>query len=313
MNQPNTESTVVLIDEQTASAAFAYIASLPSPQSKYVMTNSLNLVARRFGAASAFEFDWAALRYTEVAAIRSWLLETRAPATVRRIEAGVRGCLRAAWHLGQIDTDSYQRTIDLPPLRGDSKAGRYATDEELEKLFTTCRIGPPKRGIRDLAILQLLFVLGLRVGEVIGLRFDDYEPSESSLSFFGKGRAARQVYVYGTVQVALQDWIDVRGPHSGYLFEVVSIGDTVVHRGIARTLTIDEMLAKRCTAAGIRHFAPHDGRRTAASKLLRMSDAVTTAGVLGHKTLNMVMLYARRGEKDRRAACKAVSSTSGKR
>ena len=70
--------------------------------------------------------------------------------------------------------------------------------------------------------------------------------------------------------------------------------------------SIYEMLKRRAEAAGIRDLGTHDLRRTTASDLLDLTDAVTVAGVLGHTSTDTTAKYDRRGERARRKAAQGL-------
>lgn len=295
-----------VISDDKPSPALVYLAKLNSMDSRRTQKNALDVIARKLGAVDAFGFNWAMLDYEHIVAIQSWLLATRKPATARRYIAAVRGVLKAAWRMGQINTDSYMRRVDLDRMEGDSKIGRMATDEEVNRLLDTCRVGPPTRGIRDEAILRLMFALGLRVAEVIDLKYSDFDQKTGALNVHGKGRKLRDVYMANGTKAALAAWLELRGTHPGALFETITRGDEIDHKGIASTLSLWEMFTKRCDRAGIPHTAPHDARRTACSNLLNQTDALTTAKLLGHSSTSMTLRYDLRGENEKKLACEKV-------
>jgi len=70
--------------------------------------------------------------------------------------------------------------------------------------------------------------------------------------------------------------------------------------------SVYEVLKRRAEDAGIRELTPHDLRRTTASDLLDLTDAVTTAGVLGHASTDTTAKYDRRGERARRKAAQGL-------
>lgn len=301
-----TDIPMVVITDQQPNVAMAYIASLPSEQSRRTMLNALNIIAYKLGASDAFSCKWEQLRFDHMSALQAWLLQNRKPSTTRKYLAAVRGCLKAAWRLGLLPVDEYLRATDLHVVKGSTKIGKYATTDEVTKLLRTCRTGPPIRGTRDEAILRVLFTLGLRVAEVVHLQLSDFDFMTGELSFLGKGRKRRSVFIVGGTRAALDEWLKIRGDHAGALFETITTGDVIRHHGLKGTITVWEMLNLRCKQAGIRHFAPHDARRTAASNLLNQTDGLTTAKLLGHSSTSVTMLYDLRGDEGKRQACAAV-------
>ena len=296
---------VIELTDRKQSAAFVYVSSLNSAISRRTMGSALGIIARKLGAANAYEFHWEKLRYPELAAIQTWLAGTRSPATARRMVSAVRGTIKAAWRLGYIDTDSYLKTVDLPPVHGNSRMGRRATEEELAALFATCRAGAPNRGARDLAILTTMFRLGLRVGEIVAAVRSDYQ--EGTLLVHGKGKKLREVYLYGGIRSAMEEWLERRGNHAGAMFEVIEWDDSISHRPISSTLSVWEMFDKRTRWAGIRRLSPHDARRTSASNLLNIADAMVVSRILGHASVNMTLRYDLRGNLEQKTACERAA------
>jgi integrase len=206
-----------------------------------------------------------------------------------------------------IGTDDYLRTIDLPPVRGNSKLGHRATDEELVKIYATCQ-SDSNRDIRDLSILRLMFGLGLRVGEVVPLQLADYNRNSGELQIFGKGRKHRDVFLCGSIRATMESWLERRGLHTGALYEVIGWDDEIYHRPMASTISIWEIFDKRCRRASIRRLSPHDARRTAISNMLNLADALTCAKLVGHSNPGITLHYDLRGDTEKLAACEKVGA-----
>jgi hypothetical protein len=67
------------------------------------------------------------------------------------------------------------------------------------------------RGVRDAAMLALLYVGGLRRTELASLRLSDYEPEERTVRIRGKGNKERRVYAEGGADLLLTSWLEIRG------------------------------------------------------------------------------------------------------
>ena len=96
--------------------------------------------------------------------------------------------------------DERDRASDVEPVRGTRlPPGRSIPRGELHSLFEVCaqEANDPKRrarGVRDAAMLTLLYVGGLRRTELASLRLSDYDPEERTVRIRGKGNKERQVY-----------------------------------------------------------------------------------------------------------------------
>ena len=87
-----------------------YVASLTTRDDRRSMRQALEKIAHILsgGQASARDMDWAALRFQHTQAIRTALVEAGyTPATINKALSALRGTLRAAWQMGQMDAESY--------------------------------------------------------------------------------------------------------------------------------------------------------------------------------------------------------------
>lgn len=98
-----------------------YLASLATG-SRRAMQSALETIAALLtsGRCTALTLPWPLLRAQHTLAVRAALAECYAPATANKMLSALRGTLKAAWRLGQMATDDYQRAIDLPPVRGET-------------------------------------------------------------------------------------------------------------------------------------------------------------------------------------------------
>jgi integrase/recombinase XerD len=146
------------------------------------------------------------------------------------------------------------------------------------------------RAIRNLALVDLLFATGLRVGEVSALNLADFEISESVFRVKGKGGRDRLAFVVDKQTVRIQrDHIDARSSidsKSSALF-LNSLGNRLSTQGIA------DMIAQCRKAAGIeRHITPHMLRHTVATLLLRNGvDIRVVQEFLGHASIATTQRY----------------------
>jgi site-specific recombinase XerD len=178
-------------------------------------------------------------------------------------------------------------------------AGRALSGGELAALLNSC--APRPLGVRDAAIMSLLYGCGLRRAELVALNIEDYIKEESELIVRGKGNKQRVVPV-GNAAPALADWLAIRGEESGPLFWGLG------NRNRGRRLTdqaIYNMLRKRARLAGVSRLSPHDFRRTFVGDLLDAgADIVTVQKMAGHADPATTSRYDRRGK---RAQHKAAS------
>jgi integrase len=282
----------------TPNPAYTYIASLASGTSRQTQASALKKVAEQFfHTKDPFSCDWASLRYEHMAIMKTWLSEKRRPATARRYLAAVKGVLKAAWKQGDITAEEYQRAISVGAIKGKSIAGLMLEPDQVQALLETCNKGGPTRGVRDAAILCLMFGCGLRRAEVAGLNMSDYDAVTGRLTVHGKGNKERTAYVANAIKDALLEWLKIRGKKPGAIFFAVVKGDEIFPRRVSN-MSIWLMLKQRARAAGLPpKFAPHDARRTYISNMLNLTDLATAAKLAGHESPLTTARYDKRPEK----------------
>jgi integrase len=274
------------------------------------MRESLDTIAGLLtgGLADAQSVDWSAVRYQHAQAVRSRLAETYAPATVNKMLSALRGVLKEAWRLGQMSAEDYHRATDLEAVKGETlPRGRSLGMGELGALLAACEQDKSPAGARDAALLALLYGGGLRRSEAVAIDVSDYEPDTGMLTIkSGKGRKDRTVYATNGAATALTDWLDVRGPAPGALFNPVNKGGKVKDSPLTGQAVLN-VLAKRAKQAGVPHVSPHDLRRTFVSHLLDAgADIVTVQKLAGHSQVTTTARYDRRGEAEKKKAAELL-------
>jgi integrase len=230
-------------------------------------------------------------------------LEQYSPATTNRILSALRGVLKEAWRLGQMTAEAYQRAIDVQNVKSETvPAGRELSQGEILALVTVCKVDTSPAGVRDAAIIGLLYTCGLRRAELVALNRGDFEPETGKLLVReGKGRKQRNVYVQGGALRALADWTAISGEVAP-LFVPVLKGRKIIRRRM-NAQTIYGMLKKRAMQAGVREFSPHDLRRTFVGDMLdRGVDIATVANIAGHASVDTTRRYDRRPEETKKNA-----------
>jgi len=297
------------VEDAAGHPALVYLASL-SPGSRRTMKGALDAMAHLLtsGRCDALSLDWSEVRFQHGAALRAVLAERYAPATANKMLAAWRGTLKAAWRLGVLNSEDYGRAADLGSVRGETlPKGRALAGGELRALLSVCAndvykdATPRPAGVRDAAILCVLYGGGLRRSEIIGLDVADYDVQNGALTVRrGKGSKARITYLPSGGQSRLNRWLELRAqrelPLEGPLFHPIHRSGKIFE-GRMTDQAILALLQRRALGAGIRAFSPHDLRRTFISDLLDAgADIATVQKLAGHSNVQTTARYDRRGE-----------------
>jgi len=285
----------------------AYLMRLNTVLSRQTMSWRLDIAARLLsgGHCQAMAFPWHRLTRVHLLTLRATLQEDKAPQTVNLTIAAIRGVLKEAWRLGLMPHEQYMRVSDLPTVKGRRlPKGRALEQAELAALFRSCRDDPRRAlGARDAALLAVLYGMGLRRAEAVGLDFRDYQPEVGALHIrHGKGSRERLAYTNTGSAQALAAWAMLRGRWTGPLFPRMKKHGQITRERISFR-SVGLIVQKRAAWAGTARFTPHDLRRTFITTLLdRAVDLPTVQRLAGHVNLTTTALYDRRGERAKRAA-----------
>lgn len=177
---------------------------------------------------------------------------------------------------------SLTRTLKSP--RVTEVMARVPTQAEMDRMLAlpdTTEL----EGIRDKAILELLYSSGLRCAELIALQMDDVSGGQVRVSC-GKGGKTRVVPMTAEAQSWLQLYLEeLRGASAGYLF-VTNI------RPKLNPSFVERLVKRYAILAGIPYATPHTLRHACATHLLEQgADLRMIRDVLGHATVASTQRY----------------------
>lgn len=282
------DSTEIIVAPAiTKDPVAAYLLSLPSKESKRTQLSALRTIAALFGAADPRRLEWISLTYMHALAVRDRLGTEHAPATARRYFAAFRGVIREAWRLGIFSGEEWRRIEDITAPKGSSvETGRALSGDEIRKLFDAT--GDHYTGRRDAALVALSVFAGLRRFEAAGLMLSDWNDQSGELHIRGKGRKERVVRIAQLARYHLRRWIVARGDAPGPLL-CGRKGQAIGYS------TIDAILGRVVTRAGVDHFTPHDMRRTFVTRILEMTGDIAIAQrSAGHAKPETTVRYDKR-------------------
>lgn len=156
------------------------------------------------------------------------------------------------------------------------------SDEAIERLRDSC--GCP----RDLAMIDLLYSTGIRVGELVNLNIDDINFEARECVVFGKGDKERRVYFDAKAKLHLQDYLESRNDDNPALFVTLDApharlkisGVEIRIRELGRRLNLNKI-------------HPHKFRRTMATRAIDKGMPIEQVQkILGHSQIDTTMQYA---------------------
>jgi integrase/recombinase XerC len=234
--------------------------------------------ARRSGVRGPAQADAPLVR-----AYLAWLHRRGlSKATIARRLATVRSCLRFLARRGVIEINP-ARQVKSPRL-GRRLPSFLPKDEAAALLDQSPE--PSESGLRDRALLELLYATGLRVSECCGLDLEDLDRGQGTVRVLGKGGKERVVPVGEVALQALDAYLAARGLASGPLF-------TNARGGRLTARSIHRIVRRLACRAGLpMRVTPHTLRHTFATHMLgEGADLRLIQELLGHSRLSTTQRY----------------------
>ncbi len=153
-----------------------------------------------------------------------------------------------------------------------------------------------EQGLRDRAIVELLFSSGLRVSELVNLNRDHVNTRRREFMVRGKGQKDRPVFIGEAAAARVEDYLKSRFDNLPPLFLSYSRNNISSSTGDYRRLTsrsIQRIISKYAKLAGItKHVSPHTMRHSFATDLLMNgADIRSVQSMLGHSNISTTQVY----------------------
>jgi site-specific recombinase XerD len=184
--------------------------------------------------------------------------------------------------------------IKLPKV--SRKQVTFLHYDEVERLISQIE-ATDETGLRDRAIIELLFSSGLRVSELVALNRDHVNTKRREFMVRGKGQKDRPVFLSETSSEHIHNYLDARHDSMPALFLSYSRnGGQADTSGDYRRLTarsIQRIISKYARLAGItKHVSPHTMRHSFATDLLMNgADIRSVQSMLGHSSISTTQVY----------------------
>lgn len=156
------------------------------------------------------------------------------------------------------------------------------SDEAIEKLRDACSHS------RDLAMIDLLYSTGMRVGELVRLNIEDINLNQRECVVFGKGDKERRVYFDARTKIHLQQYLNQRTDNTQALF--VSLFAPYKPLKISGVEIRLRVLGRKLNLSRIH---PHKFRRTMATRAIDKGMPIEQVQkILGHSQIDTTLKYA---------------------
>lgn len=184
--------------------------------------------------------------------------------------------------------------IELARTPGRNKVS-FLNEDEIRRLFAEPDV-TTLGGLRDRAILELLFSSGLRVSELVGLDKEHINLKRREFMVRGKGQKDRPIFISADAANWLEKYLEQRDDNTRPLFiryngtKAVDLSGNF-HRLTARS--VQRLVSRYALLAGItKHVSPHTLRHSFATDLLMNgADLRSVQAMLGHSNISTTQIY----------------------
>jgi integrase/recombinase XerD len=244
---------------------------------------------RRFVEGLAPDREIAGLVVGDVTAAVLRESEIVSVSATQNFVSGVRWFLRFCFIEGLVESDLSGAAL-LVRGRSSSPLPRGISRADARALLASCDRRQPL-GRRDYAIIITLLRLGLRRGEVAGLRLDDIDWRAGELVVRGKGGREERLPLPVDVGRGIAAYLRRGRPRS--VRREVFLRSKAPYEAIASG-TVASTVRRACRRAGIAEFGSHRLRHTAACEMVSAGVPIARIGqVLRHQSLQTTAIYAR--------------------
>ncbi|MDX6403664.1 MAG: integrase/recombinase XerD [Blastocatellia bacterium] len=256
---------------------------------KGLAINTLQSYARDLARLQAWsEKNHKQIEKLERKDLREWIAsmsrEGQAPASVSRAVSAARGFFRFLMLDGHIKRHPAE---DIHTPQNNSRLPHFLSEEEMEQLLFAPDIKTDV-GVRDRAMLEVLYAAGLRVSEMCSLKTGDIDIDTALLTCHGKGAKQRRVPIGKSAVHWLQRYLGVRKQLGNE-----AKPELFLHRGRQMTRQTAWAIIKTYAAqAGVPDISPHTLRHSFGTHLMQHgADSRSVQALLGHADISTTEIY----------------------
>lgn len=240
--------------------------------------------------------SWLLVTRDDMLAFMLFLRERRyANSTVARRTAAVKSFYAYLSTDGLVETDPTEH-IDSPKV--DRSAPRAISPHQVDELLELPLRSSTPEGLRDKAMLELLYATGMRVSELVALDMEALDFAQGQVHCPGKGGRERLLPVSDTATTSLEEYLDIARPQLSRNSDQSSTALFLNHRGKRLTRQGFWLILKGyAEEVGLDDLTPHMLRHSFAAHMLSNgADLRQVQELLGHASLSTTQIYTQLAE-----------------
>lgn len=274
---------------------------------KYVLQDAVYRLG--FDELDLHEIPWHLLQPGHITALVAALREDGyAPNTSSLYVNALRGVMNEAWRLSLIDQDHLLKIRSVKPSSGTRIIqGRNLKRSLIRELMEVCAADPRPQGLRDAAIIAILYGSGMRKSESVNLDLNQVDFAERSLRVLGKGNKELVKYAPSWAFDKLNTWLAFRRSQlpagqddDTFLFNRIRRGSHITRERISKH-AIYYIAQQRGLQVGVK-IMPHDFRRSFITRVIEEHDLSLAQKLAHHTNIQTTANYDVRDENERRRA-----------
>ena len=279
--------------------------------SRQTMRYVLQDAADRLGVddVAIEEFPWHQLQPGHITALVAALrTDGYAPNTSSLYVNAIRGVMNQAWQQSLITQDQLLK-IRAVKAGGGSRLikGRNLRRTLIRELMDVCAADPRPQGLRDAAIIAILYGSGMRKSESVNMDLRQVNMAERSLQVLGKGNKELIKFAPAWAFEKLQVWLDFRREQlpegvsdDTFLFNRIRRGSHITRERITKH-AIYYIAKQRGKQVGV-DIMPHDFRRSFITRVIEEYDVSIAQKLAHHANIATTVRYDMRDDNERRNA-----------
>ena len=282
-----------------------------APSSQLTMRYVLQDAADRLGFEdiNLEDIDWHLLQPEHVIALVAALREDGyAPNTSSLYVNAVRGVMNEAWRMSLISQEHLLRMRTVKAAPGTRLGqGRNLRRTLIREMMDVCAADPRPQGLRDAALIGILYGSGMRKSESVNLDLSQINFAERSLRVIGKGNKELLKYAPDWAFAKLQAWLDFRRTQlkegeqdDTFLFNRIRRGSHITRERITKH-AIYYIARQRGEQVGVK-IMPHDFRRSFITRVIEEHDLSIAQKLAHHTNIQTTASYDVRDDNERRRA-----------